>query len=125
MSDLLKQTAAGGLASFLGGGLGSVAGLGGLVSGLVHLFGGGNSAPPPLVQFQLPDSQERTVYLSSKGSTVYQGTSVEQASLPNAGGTGSTNISGQKLQYQSTQIADAVKKALLNSSSLNDVIAEI
>lgn len=33
--------------------------------------------------------------------------------------------SGQSFQYQSTQIAQAVKTALLNSSSLNDVIADI
>jgi hypothetical protein len=31
----------------------------------------------------------------------------------------------QSLQYQSAQIAQAVKQALLHSSSLNDVIAEI
>jgi len=31
----------------------------------------------------------------------------------------------QSLQYQSSQIAQAVKQALLHSSSLSDVIAEI
>jgi hypothetical protein len=69
----------------------------------VNLFGGGGkSAPPPLVQFQLPDSQSQTIYISSN-----------------------TRSNTEPAQYQSAQIADAVKKALLNSSSLNDVIAEI
>ena len=125
VTGLLKQTLSGGLASFLGGGLGSITGLGGLVSGLTHLFGGGKSTPPPLVEFQLPDSNEQTVYVSSKGSTTYQGTSVEQAAGSSRGTGAYINSNPAGLQYQSSQIADAVKKALLNSSSLNDVIAEI
>lgn len=133
LTNLLKQTASGGIASALSGGLSSIAGLGGLVSGIISLFGGGNSTPPPLVDFQLPQSQQQTVYVSSKGSTTFQGTDVEQAApSTSAGGiysgtgqTGNLGASGQTLQYQSSQIAQAVKNALLNSSSLNDVIAEI
>lgn len=132
--NLLKQTASGGIASALTGGLGAVTGLGGLVSGIMSLFGGGSgSTLPPLVPFQLPQSQEQTIYVSSKGSTTFQGTNVEQSVLSTSvvginTGPNQATMSGagaQMLQFQSAQIAQAVKNALLNSSSLNDVIAEI
>ena len=121
-SNLLKQTASGGITSILGGGMG----IGSLVSSIGGLFGGGGGkTEPPPVAFQLPDSQEHTLYLKSEGTT----------GAGNAGRTGSgiygttqmgvSGIGGQMLQYQSSQIAQAVKTALLNSSSLNDVIAEI
>ncbi len=119
-TNLLKQTASGGIASALGGGLSSIGGLGSLVSGIVSLFeGGGKKAPAPLVKFNLPASQQQTVYVGSKGGAVYQGSVTEQesASKP-AGGIYGT-------QYQNAEIVQAVKNALLNSSSLNDVIAEI
>lgn len=132
LTDLLKQTASGGISSALGSGLGSIAGLGGLVSGIISLFGGGGKqTPPPLVEFQLPQSQQETVYVNSKTSTTYQGTNIEHPSVPAPGqrggiyGQANATSSGQILQYQSSQIAQAVKNALLNSSSLNDVIAEI
>lgn len=104
-STLLKQTESGGIAGIGSGGglslLGSVAGIGGLISGLSSLFGGGKSTPPPLTAFQLPQSQQQTISIGSN----------TESNIP--------------LRYQSTQIAQAVKQALLNSSSLNDVIAEI
>jgi hypothetical protein len=118
--NLLKQTVSGGgVSSAFSGGLGSIAGLGGLISGIASLFGGGggNSTLPPLVDFQLPTSQTQTVYVSSQANSPYQGSPVLPAS--NSAST------GQPFQYQSAQIAQAVKNALLNSSSLNDVIAEI
>lgn len=133
-TNLLTQTASGGIASALSGGLGGIGGLGSLISGIVSLFGGGGGkkTPPPLVEFQLPASVDQTVYLSSGSKTVYAGNSVEQGSTQSSGagiystGTqGNESSGGQSLQYQSTQIAAAVKTALLNSSSLNDVIAEI
>ncbi len=121
--NLLKQTANSGLSSLLGGG----AGIGSLVSGLLHLFGGGGkSAPPPLVKFQLPSPQEQTVYVGSNGTSSYPGDSVQSSASPgaaNAANSGAAN--SQTLRYQSTEIAQAVKTALLNSSSLNDVISEL
>jgi hypothetical protein len=135
-TNLLKQTASGGIASALSGGLGSIGGIGSLVSGIVNLFGGGSgmTTPPPLVDFQLPNSREQTVYVSAKGSSVYQGSAV-QANGPSTGAgvygkaeqmqTSASSPNAQWVQEQSTQIAQAVKNALLNSSSLNDVIAEI
>ncbi len=90
----------------------------------MSLFGGGSkTSPPPLVEFKLPNSVSQTVYASSKGNTAYQGNSVETQSTSIA--SGNQAPSSQPLQYQSAAIAQAVKTALLNSSSLNDVIAEI
>jgi hypothetical protein len=136
-TNLLKQTASGGITSALSGGLGSIGGLGSVISGIVNLFGGGGGKKtlPPLVDFQLPSSQEQTVYVGSKGSSVYQGNVAPGASGPapgvglysNAGQlqTGGSPPNAQWIQEQSGQIAEAVKNALLNSSSLNDVIGEI
>jgi len=120
-TKLLTQTASGGAASTFNG-LGSIAGLGGIIAGIASLFGGGGkSTPPPLVQFQLPESQTQTIYVGSSatkaGGSLYASSPTPQPSSSNAG--------AQTFQYQSTQIAQAVKTALLNSNSLGDVIAEI
>ena len=135
--NLLKQTASGGIASAFSGSFGGIGGLGSLISGIVSLFGGGGTnTPSPLVNFHLPSSQQQTVYISATGSNVYQGSAVEAIgggsstkdgiyanSLPAT--SGGSPSSEQVMQEQSAQIAQAVKIALLNSSSLNDVIAEI
>jgi hypothetical protein len=135
LGNLLKQTASGGIASVFSGGFASITGIGGLISGIASLFGGGKSTPPPLVEFQLPNPQSQTVYVSSNGSTALQGNAVESSGTgttgtgiypkPGSPGISAAGASSQSFQYQSTQIAQAVKTALLNSSSLNDVIAEI
>lgn len=135
-TNLLKQTASGGIASALSGGLGRIGGIGSLISGIVNLFGGGGgkTTPPPLVEFQLPNSQQETVYVNSKASSVYEGSAVQVAGPATGaagyGKSGQMQTSGSSpnaewVQEQSSQIAQAVKNALLNSSSLNDVIAEI
>lgn len=122
-TSLLSSTASGGAASGLSGGLSSIAGIGGLFSSIASLFGGGKSTPPPLVDFQLPNSASQTLYVSSRGSTAYQGSAVEKPST--AASTTPPTTSAQSLQYQSAAIAQAVKTAMLTSSSLNDVVAEI
>jgi hypothetical protein len=125
LTGLLKQTASGGIASALGGGLSGLLGLGSIISGFVSLFGGGKSALPPLVQFEEPAALSHVSYVSSASSSAPAAAS--RATVSNFGTTNTTG--GQQTtsayQYQSTQIAQAVKQALLNSSSLNDVIAEI
>jgi hypothetical protein len=90
--------------------LGFGLGIGSLISGLTSLFGGGKTAPPALIAYQLPTSQEQTISTGSSVSTpgVYGG---PLASTP--------------FENQSGQIVQSVKQALLNSSSLNDVIAEL
>ncbi len=99
-SSLIK-TASGGAASLVGGGF-LESGISSLISGLASLFGGGGKSEAPPVRFTLPDSQQQTVYVRSPQGTALQGPVYKQA-----------------------DIAQAVKNALLTSSSLNDVIAEI
>jgi len=128
-SKLLTQTASGGLASALGGGLGSIGGLGSLVSGIVGLFGGGSkSSLPPLERFQLSASQTETVYVSSKtisGQDAAMGQTAAKNGVGIYGSGGGQASTAANPSYDTGQIAQAVKQALLNSSSLNDIIAEI
>jgi hypothetical protein len=136
-TNLLKHTASGGIASALSGGLGSIGGIGSVIAGIAHLFGGGRKKkmPPPLIEFHLPGSQQQTLTLSSKRNSAQQGSVAEATSVraPGAGiygdashlHTSGTSPSTQWIQEQSGQIAEAVKNALLNSSSLNDVIGEL
>lgn len=135
-ANLLKQTASGGIASAFTEGLGGIGGVGSLISGFLNLFGGGGGQKtlPPLVEFQLPSAQEQTLYVSSKGSSVYQGNVMQpnvssdvRSTYSNTGQiqTSGSSPNSEWIQQQSGQIAQAVKNALLNSSSLNDVIAEI
>jgi hypothetical protein len=126
-TNLLKQTARGGISSALGGGLKDIGGIASIVSGFVGLFGGGKSAPPPLVHFEAPASQNQTAFV---GTTTAPAKWVDSGTSAHATSSKGIYASGQEpnvqsLQYQSAQIAQAVKQALLNSSSLNDVIAEI
>lgn len=109
-TKLLEQTASSGVASAFGGsfGLGSIAGLGSIISGIASLFGG-SKQPAPLTNFALPASQNQTITVGTNGNT------------PTASQTSTTT----SLRDQSTQIAQAVKTALLQSSTLNDVISEI
>ncbi|MDQ2843306.1 MAG: hypothetical protein M3Y72_20165 [Acidobacteriota bacterium] len=129
-ASLLSKTASGGLASAFGGNLLSVVGgLGGLVSGIAGLFGGSKKTLPALVPFQLPNSQSQTVEISQNSSHSESGTAISSDGV--YGRTQHTSSVAEKSSqspnytYQSQQIAQAVKEALLNSSSLNDVIAEI
>jgi hypothetical protein len=136
-TNLLKHTASGGIASALSGGLASIGGIGSLITGIAHLFGGGSKkrTPPPLVEFHLPASQQQTLTVSSKGNRVHQGSASEATGVRATGAgiygnAGQLHTSGssqgtQWIQEQSGQIAEAVKNALLNSSSLNDVIGEL
>lgn len=109
-TKLLEQSASSGLASAFGGsfGLGSVAGIGSIISGIASLFGGSSKEPAPLNDFTLPASQNQMITVSANGNT-----------------PASNVASTVTLQDHSTQIAQAVKTALLHSSSLNDVISEI
>jgi len=126
-TNLLKQTAKGGVSSALGGGLKDVGGIASIVSGFLSLFRGGKEAPPPLVHFEAPAPQNRTVFLGAATGPAQwseSGTSAHSNSSKGIYASGQEpNV--QSLQYQSSQIAQAVKQALLHSSSLSDVIAEI
>ena len=110
LSSLLSGGSSGGLGGTISQAAGFSGGIGSLISGLTSLFGGGKTAPPALVAYQLPGSQSQTI---STGSTV---------STPGVYGGPST---GTPFENHSGQIVQSVKQALLNSSSLNDVIAEL
>ena len=122
--------------SALGGGfgLGSIAGIGTIISSISSLFGGGSKKTlPPLVSFSLPNAKNETLHVGAQASPVsyqagvtQQANSVQQASSTYAPLVASSQpASNVWIQNQSTQIAQAVKTALLNSSSLNDVISEL
>ena len=132
LTSLLSQTASGGVASVVGGGLSSIAGLGGLVSQISNLFGS-KSAPPPLVLFSLPNSVQQTAYVGSNGTSVYAGDSVAQSAKPTCGSgiytSGGVGNNSNRVVTQApadrAAIAQAVKSALLTSSTLGDVITEL
>lgn len=133
-TNLLKQTASGGIVGALEGsiGFGGLSGIGSIISGIANLFGSGKKTPPPLVEFQLPNSENQTLYTGGNTSTVYQSSATQSPNpaSPGAGIYNSVEANGnssnaQWFQDQSGQIAQAVKTALLHSSSLADVIAEI
>ncbi|MBV9939503.1 MAG: hypothetical protein JO150_13430 [Acidobacteriaceae bacterium] len=109
----LVKTASGGAASLIGGSfLGS--GVNSLISGLTNLFDGGAKSEKPLVRFTLPEPQQQTMYITSGGLSASD--NFQEASQ---------NTSSPGPVYKQSEIVKAVKNALLTSSSLNDVIAEI
>lgn len=127
-TNLLTHASSGGLTGALTGGFGAIGGIASLVSGIMSLFGGGSGKNniPPLVQFQLPASQDETLYVASKGVSSSGTLALNPTEAPSVQNTTRTQTpANQPVQYRSGEIAQAVKNALLNSSSLNDVIAEI
>jgi hypothetical protein len=109
-SHLLSGASSGGLAGTVSSAAGFGGGIGSLFSGLASLFGGGKTAPPALTAYQLPVTHEQTASIGSSVSTpgVYGGPA-----------------SSAPFEAQNNQIVQSVRQALLNSSSLNDVIAEL
>jgi len=110
-SNLLTQTTSSGLAGTFTSAAGFGGGIGSIIAGFASLFGGGGkSAPPALVEYQMPASQQQLVTIGGATPVVgnYAG---PQAVAP--------------FEQQSAHIVQAVKQALLNSSTLNDIIAEI
>ena len=110
LSQFLSGSSSSGLGGTVSQALGFGVGIGSLISGLTSLFGGGKTVPPALVAYQLPTSQSQTI---TTGSTV---------STPGFYGGPSA---ASPFENHSGQIVQSVKQALLNSSSLNDVIAEL
>jgi hypothetical protein len=115
---LAKQVVSGGAASLFGSGSanGLFGGLGSLVSGITSLFGGSQQKTlPALTLFQLPDAVNQTVHM--------------QSAAP-AAGNAAVHVHVQAMDTQSfvnrsNDIARAVKTAMLNSHSLNDVVSEL
>jgi hypothetical protein len=121
---LAGQVASGGAANLLGmhsgpsylGGFG----LSSLVSGIVGLFGAGKKKQPPaLTLFQLPNSISQAVQVGhSRAATKTQ-------TAPPDVHVHLQSLNSSSILDHSNEIAKAVKSAILNSHSLNDVISEL
>ena len=119
--------------SFLGGGLVP------LISGLIHLFGGGgNDQPSALTAYSPPPNLQFHAANGPLGSSLseLQGVSYDQNGRPRGAANGSSAPSQQiTIQVQamdsqsfldhSQEIASAVRKAMLNMHSLNDVVSDL
>lgn len=139
------QTGGGGIGSVASTVLKSALGAIPLVSGLMGLFGGGDSAaPPPLVKYALPPSVAFEAADTSSGlSMVDYGQSgtprayepQTQAATGNSAATQSTSTSQITVNVQamdarsfldrSSDIAAAVREAMLNLNSINDVVNDL
>jgi hypothetical protein len=121
VSDVLNTAS-----SLLGGGLSLMP----LISLFSSLFGGGQSQPAPLVPFAMPPS------LNLQSTTNNQDVTWGENGLPRSSGSSGSNA-GQQVTVQvqamdsqsfldhSDDIAQAVKQAMLNMNSINDVITSL
>jgi hypothetical protein len=112
---------------FLGGGLSLIP----IVSLFSSLFGGGQSEQPaPLVPYSLPSS------LNLESTTNYQNVTWGENGLPRSTGSSTASapsqitvqvqaIDSQSFLDHSDEIAQAVRQAMLNMSSLNDVVSNL
>lgn len=108
-----------------------------LISGIAKLFGIGREPQelPALTPFALPTAVALNGGVTQSGASPVAGVSYGQSGLPRAiaatppaGTTISVNvqtIDSRSFLDHSDDIARAVREAMLNSHSLNDVIAEI
>lgn len=125
-SNLTNRVLSGGLPNLLGN-IASPAGLGSLFSSVTNLFGGGASpaAQATYEQFQLPMAQNPVRTLSAPNATNL----IDQNLVsPNGGGQVHIHVQAmdaQSLVDRSGDIARAVRTAMLNSHSINDVISEL
>ena len=117
----------GGIASSLFGG-----GLSPILSGLIGLFTGGSSSQTTTVlpRFQLPAPVQYQAGLSGSGVQPVDQSQGGQVRTQSANPAPQINIQVNALDSQSfldhsDEIARAVKAAMLSSSSLNDVIADL
>lgn len=110
-------------------------GLSPIITGIASLFGGGDSStPPPLTPYVLPQSIDLRAGISGPGRQV---TTVDQNSngqlrpvTSNTQPAPQVTVQVQAIDSKSfldhsTDIANAVRQALLNGSSLSDVISEL
>ena len=119
-AGMAQNIASGGIGSVFGSTSGnsplSLLGLGSLISGIGSLFGGQKAELPALKLFQLPSSINQTVHTQGGAASAVSNSAVHvhvQA------------FDSQSFVSRSNDIARAVKTAMLNSHSLNDVVAEL
>jgi len=121
-------TVEGAASSFLGGGLSS---LSPLLGGLLSIFGGGGGQTPAVPQpymLPLPVQSEAGVTASGQVTPVSYGETGQPRAQSGASPVVTVQVNAMDSQSfldHSDDIAMAVKQAILNSSSLNDVIADL
>jgi hypothetical protein len=121
---LAGQVAAGGISNAFGsksgpGYLGGF-GLSSLIAGIAGLFGAGKKKQaPPLTLFQLPSSMSQTFQVRHSMATTEPQPTNSNLHIHVQG------LNSSSMLDHSNEIAKAVKTAILNSHSLNDVIAEL
>jgi hypothetical protein len=104
-----------------------------IVSGILSLFGGGSSTPPPLVDYQMPDTID---YEAADVNGQIVGGDFDQSGGARAFGSGpgmegaGVNVTVQAMDAQSFldrsgDIAAAVRSAMLNLSPINDVVNDL
>jgi hypothetical protein len=128
LNKLLKSTTGSALSSLTGGGslLGGLFGLGSVGSLFGSLFGGSGTAKlPPLTTFALPQAQAEMISIGGGANSMDGPTSRPPTSGTYATPTAQVVAVPSSAPVNQTYIAQAVKLALLNSSSLNDVINEV
>jgi hypothetical protein len=122
--------------------LGGALGLSPLISGIVSLFGGGKAEPPPpLVRFALPPAVKLEGSVSGgriagvdydQSGNPRAFSSPDASATPSAGGPAPAQITvqvqamdSQSFLDHSNDIARAVRDAMLNMHSLNDVVSDL
>ncbi len=107
-------------------------GLGPLISGLASLFGGGggSSTPPALSAYTAPESIRFEGDVNrSANSTDWGGSGGAHSGSPLSTGAQITvqvnAMDSQSFLDHSQDIANAVRQAMLNSNSLNDVVSDL
>jgi hypothetical protein len=116
--------------SFLGGGLSS---LSPLIGGLLSLFGGGGQTLATPTSFMLPAPVQSSAGLTASGGGQVTPVSYGETGQPRAQSAGTSTqvtiqvnaMDSQSFLDHSDDIANAVKQAILNSNSLNDVISAL
>jgi hypothetical protein len=121
VSDVLNTAS-----SLLGGGLSLLP----LVSLFSGLFGGGSSQPAPLAPYSLPPSLN--LDSTTNNQNVVWGENGQPRSVAGGGSSGAQQITvqvqamdSQSFLDHSDDIAQAVRQAMLNMSSINDVITSL
>ena len=116
-----SQLASGGAASILTGSYGTGTfggfGLGPIVSGILGLFGSKQKSPPVLQPLSLPGASHQTVHLGGGSASASGPGNVVHVHVK--------TMDSQSFMDRSNEIANAVKSAMLNSHSLNDVVSEV
>ncbi len=126
----VSSTVEGVASSFLGGGLSS---LSPLLGGLLSLFGGGGQTLAAPLPYMLPLPVQSRAGLTASASGQVAPVSYSETGQPRAQASNSSPevtiqvnaMDSQSFLDHSDDIAMAVKQAILNSSSLNDVISSL